>query len=98
MTSYGLDLVVVDIPGTHATVRQAAWLTVAEEGAAIGSAPVRLFPVRRGKRLASGWWWSSTTGRLVHYGSVATDPDRLKVTRTTSYDAQGRVIKTTLLK
>ncbi|MFD4972432.1 hypothetical protein [Streptomyces sp. NPDC058424] len=79
-------------------MRQAAWLTVAEEGAAFGSAPVRLLPVRRGKRLAPGWWWSSTTGRLVHYGSAATDPDGLKVTKTTGYDAQGRVIKTTLPK
>ncbi|MGW3513574.1 hypothetical protein [Streptomyces sp. NPDC000994] len=62
------------------------------------SGAIRTVSVRRGKRLASGWWWSSTTGRLVHYGSAATDPDGLKVTRTTSYDAQGRVIKTTLPK
>ncbi|MFH8387841.1 TnsA-like heteromeric transposase endonuclease subunit [Kitasatospora sp. NPDC018058] len=27
------------------------------------------FPVRRGKRVAPGWWWSATCGRLVHYGS-----------------------------
>ncbi|MFI8345632.1 TnsA-like heteromeric transposase endonuclease subunit [Streptomyces sp. NPDC085639] len=33
--------------------------------------PLRPFPVRRGKRLAPGWWWSATTGRLVHYGSAA---------------------------
>jgi hypothetical protein len=52
-------------------VRQAAWLTVAEEGAQFGSVPVRPFPVRRGKRLAPGWWWSSTTGRMVHYGNAA---------------------------
>ncbi|MED7949312.1 TnsA-like heteromeric transposase endonuclease subunit [Streptomyces sp. BE303] len=29
------------------------------------------FPVRRGKRLAPGWWWSSTTGRHVAFGSAA---------------------------
>jgi hypothetical protein len=28
-------------------------------------------PIRKGKRLAPGWWWSATTGRLVHYGSAA---------------------------
>ncbi|MGG7568705.1 TnsA-like heteromeric transposase endonuclease subunit [Streptomyces sirii] len=33
--------------------------------------PLRPFPARRGKRLAPGWWWSSTNGRLVHYGSAA---------------------------
>jgi hypothetical protein len=33
--------------------------------------PLKPFPVRKGKRLAPGWWWSATTGRLVHYGSAA---------------------------
>lgn len=32
------------------------------------SPPVRAFPVRRGRRVAPGWWWSATTGRSVHYG------------------------------
>ncbi|MEE4589987.1 MULTISPECIES: TnsA-like heteromeric transposase endonuclease subunit [Streptomyces violaceusniger group] len=31
--------------------------------------PVRRFPLRSGRRFAPGWWWSATTGRLVHYGS-----------------------------
>lgn len=31
--------------------------------------PVRSFPVRPGKRMAPGWWWSATDGRLVRYGS-----------------------------
>ncbi|WSA82071.1 TnsA-like heteromeric transposase endonuclease subunit [Streptomyces sp. NBC_01799] len=33
--------------------------------------PVRPFRARPGKRLAPGWWWSATTGRLVHYGTAA---------------------------
>lgn len=33
--------------------------------------PLRPFPVRKGKRTAPGWWWSATTGGLVHYGSGA---------------------------
>ncbi|MFD5390792.1 TnsA-like heteromeric transposase endonuclease subunit [Streptomyces sp. NPDC127074] len=33
--------------------------------------PLKPFPARRGKRLAPGWWWSATSGRLVHYGSAA---------------------------
>ncbi|MXM68946.1 TnsA-like heteromeric transposase endonuclease subunit [Streptomyces sp. HUCO-GS316] len=33
--------------------------------------PLRPFPLRKGKRLAPGWWWSATTGRLVHYGTAA---------------------------
>lgn len=32
---------------------------------------VRGFPLRRGRRLAPGWWWSATTSRLVGYGSAA---------------------------
>ncbi|MFD0501343.1 TnsA-like heteromeric transposase endonuclease subunit [Streptomyces rhizosphaericus] len=31
--------------------------------------PVRRFPLRSGRRFAPGWWWSATTGRLLHYGS-----------------------------
>ncbi|MEW2120890.1 TnsA-like heteromeric transposase endonuclease subunit [Streptomyces sp. NPDC005474] len=31
--------------------------------------PVRPFPVRSGKRMAPGWWWSATDGHLVRYGS-----------------------------
>ncbi|WP_405536541.1 TnsA-like heteromeric transposase endonuclease subunit [Streptomyces antimycoticus] len=31
--------------------------------------PVRPFPLRLGRRFAPSWWWSATTGRLVHYGS-----------------------------
>ncbi|MEU4686637.1 TnsA-like heteromeric transposase endonuclease subunit [Streptomyces xinghaiensis] len=33
--------------------------------------PLRPFSARKGKYTAPGWWWSATTGRLVHYGSGA---------------------------
>lgn len=32
---------------------------------------IRPFPVRPGRRVAPGWWWSATDERLVHYGSGA---------------------------
>lgn len=56
--------------------RQMPWLRAAHEQRLEDCVPVRMFPVRRGKRLAPGWWWSATTGRLVHYGSAA-QRDRL---------------------
>jgi hypothetical protein len=33
--------------------------------------PLRRFPVRKVRGTAPGWWWSATTGGLVHYGSGA---------------------------
>ncbi|MFF2964581.1 TnsA-like heteromeric transposase endonuclease subunit [Streptomyces sp. NPDC057963] len=47
------------------------WPEAAGEVAFEQCPPLRPFPARAGKRLAPGWWWSSTTGRLVHYGSAA---------------------------
>jgi hypothetical protein len=52
------------------------WLRATQEQPLEECAPIRPFVVRRGKRLAPGWWWSATTGRLVHYGS-AVQRDRL---------------------
>ncbi|MGW8954736.1 TnsA-like heteromeric transposase endonuclease subunit [Streptomyces sp. NPDC055709] len=53
------------------TVECSRWPAAAAEVAFEQCPPLRPFPVRTGKRLAPGWWWSSTTGRLVHYGSAA---------------------------
>ncbi|MFE9853361.1 TnsA-like heteromeric transposase endonuclease subunit [Streptomyces sp. NPDC005576] len=48
---------------------RAPWLEAAQDVVFEGSPVVRPFPVRHGRRVAPGWWWSSTTGRLVAYGS-----------------------------
>ncbi|MFJ9854970.1 TnsA-like heteromeric transposase endonuclease subunit [Streptomyces sp. NPDC101150] len=50
---------------------QVPWLEAAQDVAFEGCPAVRPFPVRHGRRVAPGWWWSSTTGRLVAYGSGA---------------------------
>ncbi|MFF9135506.1 TnsA-like heteromeric transposase endonuclease subunit [Streptomyces sp. NPDC014806] len=49
----------------------ARWSTAASEVAFEHCPPLQPFPVRRGRRLAPGWWWSARTGRLVPYGSAA---------------------------
>ncbi|MGW3451352.1 TnsA-like heteromeric transposase endonuclease subunit [Streptomyces sp. NPDC001076] len=49
--------------------RQVPWLEAAQDVVFEESPAVRPFPVRPGRRVAPGWWWSSTTGRLVAYGS-----------------------------
>lgn len=49
--------------------RQVPWLEGAQDVVFEDSPAVRPFPVRHGRRFAPGWWWSSTTGRLVAYGS-----------------------------
>ncbi|MEU3365147.1 TnsA-like heteromeric transposase endonuclease subunit [Streptomyces pseudogriseolus] len=49
--------------------RQVPWLEAAQDVPFEDSPAVRPFPVRHGRRVAPGWWWSSTTGRLVAYGS-----------------------------
>ena len=49
--------------------RQVPWLEAAQDVVFEESPAVRPFPVRSGRRVAPGWWWSSTTGRLVAYGS-----------------------------
>ncbi|MET9662352.1 TnsA-like heteromeric transposase endonuclease subunit [Streptomyces sp. NPDC006510] len=48
--------------------RRWPWARVAQEVALEGLLPMRDFPVRAGRRVAPGWWWSASTGRLVHYG------------------------------
>ncbi|MGW9241317.1 hypothetical protein [[Kitasatospora] papulosa] len=49
--------------------RLMCWRDAAREVALEDCGPVRPFPVRSGRRFAPGWWWSATTGRLVHYES-----------------------------
>ncbi|TVZ75641.1 TnsA-like heteromeric transposase endonuclease subunit [Streptomyces sp. BK340] len=48
---------------------QVAWLEAAQDVVFEDCPVIRSFPVRYGRRVAPGWWWSSTTGRLVAYGS-----------------------------
>lgn len=47
------------------------WSSAAAEVLVESCPPLKPFPVRAGKRLAPGWWWSAATGRLVHYGFAA---------------------------
>ncbi|MEV1025007.1 TnsA-like heteromeric transposase endonuclease subunit [Streptomyces sp. NPDC050264] len=47
------------------------WRAAVEELSPLDRSVVRSYPLRRGRRLAPGWWWSATTGRLVGYGSAA---------------------------
>uniref|UniRef100_UPI002F90BE1C TnsA-like heteromeric transposase endonuclease subunit n=1 Tax=Streptomyces sp. NBC_00998 TaxID=2903712 RepID=UPI002F90BE1C len=49
---------------------QRSWRTAAGELRLMECLMVRGFSLRRGRRLAPGWWWSATTGRLVGYGSA----------------------------
>ncbi|MFG2304539.1 TnsA-like heteromeric transposase endonuclease subunit [Actinacidiphila glaucinigra] len=49
-------------------LRQVPWLQAAAEYELERRPPVRSFPVRPGRRIAPGWWWSATDGHLVHYG------------------------------
>ncbi|MGW1616666.1 TnsA-like heteromeric transposase endonuclease subunit [Streptomyces sp. NPDC002285] len=46
-------------------------MSVAAEVVFENCPPLKPFPVRKGKRLAPGWWWSASTGRLVRYGFAA---------------------------
>ncbi|WP_197287613.1 TnsA-like heteromeric transposase endonuclease subunit [Streptomyces apocyni] len=55
----------VDESGTEHVM---PWLQAGREQALEECLPVRDFPVLRGRRIAPGWWWSATSGRLVHYG------------------------------
>ncbi|MFD8978868.1 TnsA-like heteromeric transposase endonuclease subunit [Streptomyces sp. NPDC059564] len=57
--------------GPDGVVVQRPWQATAGELRPMDCPPVRGFPVRRGRRLAPGWWWSATTGRLVGYGTAA---------------------------
>ncbi|MEU5247379.1 TnsA-like heteromeric transposase endonuclease subunit [Streptomyces asoensis] len=50
-------------------VHQVSWFEAAQDAVFERCPSVRPFPVRYGRRVAPGWWWSSTTGRLVAYGS-----------------------------
>ncbi|MFI1441838.1 TnsA-like heteromeric transposase endonuclease subunit [Streptomyces fructofermentans] len=49
--------------------RQVPWLEAAQVIPFEDFPAVRPFQVRHGRRIAPGWWWSSTAGRLVMYGS-----------------------------
>lgn len=62
----GLEARFVDQSGTE---RRMPWADAARGVCLEESGPVRRFPVRHGKRMAPGWWWSATDGRLVHYAS-----------------------------
>ncbi|MGZ2360985.1 TnsA-like heteromeric transposase endonuclease subunit [Streptomyces sp. 372A] len=53
------------------TTECSPWSAAAAEVPFEQCPPLKPFPVRKGKRMAPGWWWSATTGRLVHYGSGA---------------------------
>jgi hypothetical protein len=53
------------------TTECSRWPAAAAEVVFERCPPLKPFPVRKGKRLAPGWWWSATTGQLVHYGSAA---------------------------
>ncbi|MFI7180238.1 TnsA-like heteromeric transposase endonuclease subunit [Streptomyces spororaveus] len=70
-TAVGVGLVDVLFCGVGRETRCLRWAEAAAEVAFERCPPLRPFPVRKGKRLAPGWWWSATTGRLVHYGSAA---------------------------
>ncbi|MEV5901860.1 TnsA-like heteromeric transposase endonuclease subunit [Streptomyces sp. NPDC052127] len=47
------------------------WLEAAQDVVFERCPAVRPFPVRSGRRVAPGWWWSSASGRLVGYGCGA---------------------------
>ena len=64
----GLDQVEARIVGAGAGLDRVSWERAAHTIALEELASVRAFPVRRGRRIAPGWWWSASTGRLVHYG------------------------------
>ncbi|MFI0901601.1 TnsA-like heteromeric transposase endonuclease subunit [Streptomyces sp. NPDC020983] len=53
---------------TGGCIRVMSWIQAAEEQVLEECPPVREFAVRPGRRIAPGWWWSATTGGLVHYG------------------------------
>ncbi|MFF3959848.1 TnsA-like heteromeric transposase endonuclease subunit [Streptomyces sp. NPDC001890] len=57
--------------GPDGVVVQRPWRVAVEELRLLDCPVVRSYPLRRERRLAPGWWWSATTGRLVGYGSAA---------------------------
>ncbi|MEU8437907.1 TnsA-like heteromeric transposase endonuclease subunit [Streptomyces sp. NPDC029216] len=57
--------------GPDGGIAQLPWRTTAGELLLMDYPAVRSFPVRRGRLLAPGWWWSTTTSRLIGYGSAA---------------------------
>lgn len=61
----------VRFAGPDGAVIQRPWRTVIGELPLMECQMLRGFPLRRGRRLAPGWWWSATTSRLVGYGSAA---------------------------
>lgn len=53
------------------TTECSRWSEAAAEVVFEECPPLRPFSSRKGRRTAPGWWWSATTGGLVHYGSGA---------------------------
>ncbi|WP_238783331.1 TnsA-like heteromeric transposase endonuclease subunit [Streptomyces monomycini] len=68
-TAVGASCIDACFRGPLGSARQIPWLEAAQDVAFEDCSAVRPFPVRYGRRVAPGWWWSSTTGRLVGYGS-----------------------------
>ncbi|MED7952988.1 TnsA-like heteromeric transposase endonuclease subunit [Streptomyces sp. BE303] len=64
----GSDRVEARIVGAGTELERMPWTRAAHGVALEELASVRTFPVQRGRRIAPGWWWSASTGRLVHYG------------------------------
>ncbi|MER6617807.1 TnsA-like heteromeric transposase endonuclease subunit [Streptomyces xantholiticus] len=72
----GVSAATVDVSRVDACFRdplgqrhQVSWLEAAQDVVFEDCPMTRPFPVRYGRRVAPGWWWSSTSGRLVAYGS-----------------------------
>lgn len=49
----------------------AVWEEASREVAFEDAPVLRPFVSRPGRWVAPGWWWSATTGRLVHFGWAA---------------------------
>ncbi|MFJ7280225.1 hypothetical protein [Kitasatospora sp. NPDC098663] len=64
----GIGQVEARIVGTGAGLERMPWPRAAHRVTLEELASLRAFPVRRGRRIAPGWWWSASTVRLVHYG------------------------------
>ncbi|MFD8154464.1 MULTISPECIES: TnsA-like heteromeric transposase endonuclease subunit [unclassified Streptomyces] len=69
--SVHLRQVDVRFVGPDGVMVQRPWRSAAGGLCLMECPMVRSFPLRRGRRLAPGWWWSATTSHLVGYGSAA---------------------------
>ncbi|MGW1278859.1 TnsA-like heteromeric transposase endonuclease subunit [Streptomyces tsukubensis] len=54
--------------GEDSAVVHMPWLQAAGEQRLEDCVPVLAFPLLKGRRVAPGWWWMATTGRMSHYG------------------------------